>query len=100
MPSCSRIAFRCGDLDARTSGGAGAASAIAFPGLPDLLGRPLARPLGRNESVVRMGLRRRRCLQLDQVENVQAVRAQEPDPIPVREVELRSEEHTSELQSL
>ena len=66
-PSCVRIARRCGEVDARTSGGAGGALTRSAPSSlrrwslsrdPDLLARPLARPVRRHVRVVLVRLRR------------------------------------------
>src|ERR671936_1263315 len=86
-PSCSRIARRCGDVDARRIGGTGVASAT-FPGHPDLLAWPATGPLGRDERVVAGILCVGRSLKLDQPLNVEAVRPEQVDPDAVREVEL------------
>src|SRR5215210_5724458 len=85
MCSCSRIALRCGDLEASRSGGAGGASATSAC-YPDLLCRPLVAPLGRDEVVVLRCIRARRCLHLDQVLDLEAVLPQQTDPVAVSEV--------------
>ena len=84
-PSCSRIARRCGDVEARTSARpvtrASRATQISSHG-------HLLRPLGGHVGVVvvRLGVRGR--LDLDQPLDLEAVRAQQVDPLAVREVEL------------
>ena len=108
-PSCSRIARRCGEVEASRSGGAGATLTprsgagkagasrsleppsslrlTTLPDLPDLLHRPRARPLRLGRAAVgRLGSFRR--LHLDQVLDLEPVRAEEPDPLAVRQVEL------------
>src|SRR5712691_4466009 len=87
MPSCSRIARRCRDRDASTSGVARGASAT-LARLPDLLGGPLSSPFGRDEVVVAVGLRPLGRLQLVESLDLESVRAQDPDPLPVRNVVL------------
>src|SRR3954468_5953270 len=87
MPSCSRIARRCGDRDANKSGAAGGASAM-FPRGPDLFVRPLPRPLGRHVLVVRMRLGALGRVQLDETLDLEAVLVQQIDPLPVTEMEL------------
>src|SRR5918999_3836456 len=89
MPSCSRIARRCGLVDASRSGGAGAASAT-LPRLPVLLARPPARPVRRDEVVVLVRRSVGGSLDLDQVEDLEAIRAEEADPVAVPEVELHA----------
>src|SRR5436309_14058855 len=124
MWSWWRIAWRWGDLDAKSSGGAGGASAtlgrsavvvrtssdprmcVRRPtggtpvGLyaappsrrlacyPDVLRRPLACPLFRRKSRVTVRLGILRGLDLDEIQHLEAVRAQQPDPVAVTKVEL------------
>ena len=57
-----------------------------FPRSPDLLGWIAVRPLGVDEVLRADGSLR--GLDLDQVDYLKTVRAQQPDPIPVAEVEL------------
>src|SRR3954464_8733111 len=87
MPSCSRIARRCGDRDASSNGAAGGASATLARD-PDLFVRPLARPLGRDVRVVRVCLRTLGRIQLDETLDLEAVLVQQVDPLAVAEMEL------------
>src|SRR2546428_10294944 len=82
------MALRWGDLEARSSGGAGRASARLARD-PDLFGRPLPRPLRRRDLVVAVLLGACGRVHLDQVLDVEAVRAQKPEPVAVRKVVLR-----------
>src|SRR3954470_401531 len=91
MPSCSRIARRCGDRDASSNGAAGGASATVQRSLardPDLFVRPLARPLGRDVRVVRVCLRTLGRIKLDETLDLEAVLVQQVDPLAVAEMEL------------
>src|SRR6266498_4306595 len=101
MCNCSRMAFRCGDVDASRSGGAGGASAtfrvrgVALRSLsqrlacdPDLFCRPLSRPIGLDVLVIGMRLGIRLCEQLDETLDLEPVRAQQVDPVAVTELEL------------
>src|SRR4051812_29662496 len=88
MPSCSRIARRCGERDASRGGGAGGASAIALARSPHFFGRPLPRPLGGDVVVVLVRLRVVRRVQLDQALDREVVRAQQVEQLAVREMEL------------
>src|SRR5512133_2050912 len=87
MPSCSRMARRCGERDASRSGAAGGASAT-LGGDPELLGRPLPSPLGRHVVVIGVRLGPFRREQLEQAVDHEVIRAQELDPIRVPDVEL------------
>ena len=89
MRSCSRIARRCGEVEASTSGVASAAH--RFLRDPDLLGRPLARPLGREGVVVRVvdGIVGR--VQLDEVGDVEAACAGGGEKLAVRQLPLDAE---------
>src|SRR3954466_8507603 len=87
MPSCSRIARRCGDRDASSNGAAGGASATLARD-PDLFVRPLARPLGRDVGVVRVCLRALGRIQLDEALDLEAILVQQIDPLAVPEMEL------------
>ena len=78
MRSCSRIARRCGEVDARTR---------TLPGLPDLLRRPAVRPRPVHPLVPRLRPLGRR-LDLDQILDLETVRAEEPDPLAVADVEV------------
>src|SRR5436190_5923617 len=89
MPSCSSIARRCGDREASRSGGAGAGSAMQA-GLPDVFDRPAPRPFGVDVVVVLRHRRVRRRFHLEQPLDLEAVRAQQLDPVAVREVVLDS----------
>src|SRR6185436_6670419 len=84
MPSCSRIALRCGDVDASSSG---AASAM-FTRDPELLRGPLLRPLRAHVRVVRVCLGVRRREQLDQPLELEVVRTEEVEHLAVGKVEL------------
>jgi hypothetical protein len=53
---------------------------------PDLLSRPLAAPLGGDVVVVDRRFRILRCLNLDEVLDLEAVGAEQPDPVAVAEV--------------
>src|SRR4029077_13538738 len=55
---------------------------------PYLFRRPLSAPFGGHVPVVLVGRGIRRSLDLDQVEDLEAVRTQEPDPLAVWEVVL------------
>src|SRR2546423_9820 len=59
-----------------------------LPRLPDLLRGPAPRPLRRRQRRKAVRLRVLRSLDLDQIENLEAAVAQEPDPIAVAEVEV------------
>src|SRR6478752_7665281 len=85
MCSCSRIALRCGDVDARRSGAAGGASAT-FTGDPEILARPLLRPLDRDKIVVRVRRALVRRAQLTQLFEIEAVSPKQTDPLTVRRV--------------
>src|SRR2546430_16841843 len=87
MCSCSRIALRCGDVDASSSGGAGGASAM-LPRDPDLFSRPLPSPLGRHVLVIRVRLGIRRREELDEAFDLEPVRMKKVDPVAVAEVKL------------
>src|SRR3954463_8454793 len=87
MCNCSRMALRCGDVDASSRGGDGGASAT-LARAPDLLGRPLARPLGRDVLVVGVRLRLRRRKELDETIDLEIVRTEQIDPFAVTELEL------------
>src|SRR6476469_2797171 len=87
MCSCSRIALRCGDVDASRSGDDGGASATLACD-PDLVCRPLACPFGRYVLVVRMRLGIRRRIELDEPVDLESTFAQKVDPVAVSEVEL------------
>src|SRR3954447_18507870 len=69
---------------ARSTLGGGAVQA----GSPYLLGGPLPRPVGGHVGVVLVGFGVGGRLDLDQVEDLEAVRTQQPDPVAVREVVL------------
>src|SRR6185503_9132968 len=76
---------------ARWTRGSAALPAERSPGLtrpPDFLGRPLPRPLGTGERPVAVWRRAFRRLELDQVLDLEAIRAQQPDPVAVAEVEV------------
>src|SRR5919204_2017209 len=92
MPSCSRIARRCGEREASSSGGAGGASAMPARRRlrrdPELFRRPPARPLGRDPLVVLVRLRALGCVELDQPVELEAVGAQEVDQLPGWKMEL------------
>src|SRR5213593_4707652 len=88
MCSCSRIALRCGEVDASRSGGAGGASAIVQPRDPELFGRPLSCPIGRDVLVVGMRLGIRLREQLDETLDLEPVRAHEVDLVAVTELEF------------
>src|SRR6266487_1085407 len=60
----------------------------ALAGFPDLLGRPLASPLDRDDVVIDVILRTLRCLQLPEPEDLEAVLAQKADPVAVLDVEV------------
>src|SRR5690349_19473080 len=84
--SCSRIARRRGDVDARSSGGAGGASAT-LSRLPDVLPGPAACPVDRNP----VSVARRRVFgrtELDQRLELESLRPQQPNPFAVRQLEL------------
>ncbi len=55
---------------------------------PDLLGRPLSRPIWVHEPVATQFGQVIRSPDLEQVEHLKAARSQQPDPIAVPEVEL------------
>src|SRR5215211_4129610 len=55
---------------------------------PDLLRRPLPCPIWVNKSVATQLSQIIRCLDLDQVEHVEAASSQQPDPIAVPKVEF------------
>lgn len=59
-----------------------------FAGNPEILTRPFARPLDGDVVVVRVRLPTLRRLQLVQCLEVESVRTQEADPLPVRRVVL------------
>src|SRR2546428_5639444 len=56
------------------------------PGLPDLLRRPLARPLQGDERIARRP--RFRCLDFDQVLNLEPAAPEQAEPVAVGQVEL------------
>src|SRR5712691_10710306 len=87
MCSCSRIALRCGEVDARRSGGDGGASATLARD-PDLVSGPLARPFDRHVLVVGMYFGIRLRVQLDESLDLEPVRVQKVDPVAVTELEL------------
>src|SRR6266571_747219 len=87
MCSCSRIALRCGEVDARRSGGDGGASATLARD-PDLVSGPLARPFDRHVLVVGMHFGIRLRVQLDESLDLEPVRVQKVDPVAVTELEL------------
>src|SRR5215216_5587931 len=55
---------------------------------PDLLGRPLARPVGRDEVVIGVILRGLRRLQLPEAFDLEPSLSQEPEHVSVGEMEL------------
>src|SRR5436190_2391351 len=87
MPSCSRIAERRGDVDARSKGAAGGASAT-LARHPDLVSGPLPSPLGSDVLVVRVRLALRRRVKLDETFDLEPVRTKQVDPVAVSEVKL------------
>src|ERR671924_1030649 len=68
---CARLRRACSD---------------GFPGNPDLLGGPAPGPFGRHVVVVRVVLRRARREAFVQGQDLEAILAQQPDHLPVREV--------------
>src|SRR5919198_5688609 len=82
MPSCSRIARRCGERDA-SSNGAGSAACN-----PELLRRPPTRPLCGDVVVVLVRLRLVRGVQLDHPLDLEAVVAQQVDLLSRGQMEL------------
>src|SRR5438445_5081570 len=84
MPSCSRIARRCRERDASSSGDVSATCA----GYPELFVRPLLRPFRRNVVVVRVRLGVVGCIELDQALELEAVRVQQVEQLAVRKMEL------------
>src|SRR5437867_9100906 len=58
------------------------------PGLPDLLRRPLARPLQGDVRITRRA--RFRCLDFDQVFNLEPTTPEQAEPVAVRQVELNA----------
>src|SRR2546427_9242957 len=73
-PHCSPFGWR------------GRASRKLFSQPPDLLGRPPARPLGRHVGEARRGAFGR--LELDEIEDLEAAGAKEPDPLACGQGEL------------
>src|SRR3954468_11323241 len=63
--------------------------ASAFARHPELLCRPIPAPLDRDVVVVTGSRRLRVRLELDQILDLEAIRAQQPDPVAVCQVELR-----------
>src|SRR5581483_4314860 len=61
--------------------------ALELPRLPDLLRRPAVRPLSRHPVVPRLRPLGRR-LELDEILDLEAVRAQQPDPLAVAEMKV------------
>src|ERR671935_1447010 len=84
MPSCLRIARRCGERDASRSG----VPSATFAGYPELFVRPLLRPLRRDVDVVRVRLRVFGCEELDQPLELETIRVQEVELLTVRQMEL------------
>src|SRR4051794_38481947 len=73
----------CGSPATPTDAGRG-----ALLGDPDFLGRPSPRPGGSGRVVEGVVLRVGRRLELDEVEDLEAARAEQAEPVPVPQVEL------------